>query len=486
MKHSNCLCLAAFILSLAALPSLFADDVQIAGSTPDEVVVRTPEDIEQGKKNVRSVADQLREMFKPITKKTRPAKDSAPYMKTVDIDEETSVLIYRCRYATASKLLNSVEAMVSDTGYVEYAEEQNLLTIRDMKDNVKAIEKALPELDVASSQVLIEAKIIEIMISDNSQRNLSFAFNSPTTISKINPSTSQRFDGDVLSTAGMSTSPYSTNNTDGGTLNWTFASGHNNFNIALQWLLTAQDARVLSSPVIVVARNEEAKISNGQDVPIQSQTITSGSISTSTTFKRVGVTLTVQPLMINDDNVTLMVEPEVSNIQSYQTITQNNGGSYQVPIVSIRSISSYLRLSDGQIVIMGGLYNNRNSIQQQRIPFLSDIPYLGELFTSKYTEKEIIQLLFFLRVRILTPDDLADGVLFDPEEVISTSEKIGDVMHDSELMPKLNPSVEKVKNEFVDNPLVSFQTIKNWFSSDDKSAEKTEETGAPEQEESAE
>ena len=458
-------------LALAALAgTTLSADEPISGIDSTEVVVKTPESIEQGKRNVVSVAQQLREMFQPITKRSRQVEEEPPYLKIIPSANDTSILIYRCRYVTASKLRNSVDAMISDTGYVEYGVEQNMLTIRDAAENIEAIAKTLPMIDVATPQVLIEAKIVEVLISDNSQRNLSFMFNSPTTISMIDGITDQRYDGDVMSYGGIRTSPQGGNTTDGSTTNWTFAAGHNNFNIALQWLLTALDAKVLSSPVIVVGRNEEAEISNGQDVPIQSQTITNGSISTSTTFKRVGVTLTVEPLMINNDNVTLRVKPEVSNIQSYQTIS-NGSGYYQVPVVSIRSISSYLRLADGQIVIMGGLYTNRNSIQQERIPFLSDIPYLGELFTSKYTEKEILQLLFFLRVRILNPNDMADGVLFDPEEMIRTTNEFGEVMRNSDELPKLETTVEKVNEEFIENPLVSWKTL---FGSDDK--EKKAET----------
>ncbi|MBR5679810.1 MAG: hypothetical protein IKX19_04090, partial [Clostridia bacterium] len=137
------------------------------------------------------------------------------------------------------------------------------------------------------------------------------------------------------------------------------------------------------------------------------------------------------------------------------------------PVISIRSISSFLRLADGQIVIMGGLYTNRNSLQQERIPFLSDIPYLGELFTSKYTEKEILQLLFFLRVRILTPNDMADGVLFDPEEVIRSTNDIGDIMRKSDELPNLETTVEKVNDEFIKNPLVSFKTLFGWGDEDE-------------------
>jgi type II secretory pathway component GspD/PulD (secretin) len=445
-------------LALAAISgtSIHADE-PIVGIDATEVVVKTPESIEEGKRNVVSVAQQLREMFQPIRKRSRQAEEEPPYLKIIPSTNDTSILIYRCRYVTASKLRNSVDAMISDTGYVEYAVEENLLTIRDTVENVEAIAKTLPLIDVATPQVLIEAKIVEVLISDNTQRNLSFMFNSPTTISMID-GLDQRYDGDVMSYGGIQTSPQGGSSSDGSVTNWTFAAGHNNFNIALQWLLTALDAKVLSSPVIVVGRNEEAEISNGQDVPIQSQTITNGSISTSTTFKRVGVTLTVEPLMVNKDNVTLRVEPEVSNIQSYQTIS-NGSGFYQVPVISIRSISSYLRLADGQIVIMGGLYTNRNSVQQERIPFLSDIPYLGELFTSKYTDKEILQLLFFLRVRILNPNDMADGVLFDPEEMIRTTNEFGEVMRSSKELPTLETTIEKVNDEFIKNPLVSWETL---------------------------
>ncbi|MBR2963917.1 MAG: type II secretion system protein GspD [Lentisphaeria bacterium] len=458
-------------LALAALTgtSIYADET-ISGIDSTEVVEKTPESIEEGKRNVVSVAQQLREMFQPIRKQARQnVQEEPPYLKIIPSTNDTSILIYRCRYVTASKLRNSVDAMISDTGYVEYGVEQNMLTIRDSSENIEAIAKTLPLIDFATPQVLIEAKIVEVLLSDNTQRNLSFMFNSPTTISMID-GMDQRYDGDTMSYGGIRTSPQGGNTSDGSVTNWTFAAGHNNFNIALQWLLTALDAKVLSSPVIVVSRNEEAEISNGQDVPIQSQTITNGSISTSTTFKRVGVTLTVEPLMINNDNVTLRVEPEVSNIQSYQTIANGNG-FYQVPVISIRSISSYLRLADGQIVIMGGLYTNRNSIQQERIPFLSDIPYLGELFTSKYTEKEILQLLFFLRVRILNPNDMADGVLFDPEEMIRTTNEFGEVMRNSDELPKLETTVEKVNEEFIENPLVSWKTL---FGSDDE--EKKAET----------
>ena len=163
---------------------------------------------------------------------------------------------------------------------------------------------------------------------------------------------------------------------------------------------------------------------------------------------------------------TQLFENFIGGVRQYLPVTlrERSFSRQGDTFVKIRSISSYLRLADGQIVIMGGLYTNRNSIQQERIPFLSDIPYLGELFTSKYTDKEILQLLFFLRVRILNPNDMADGVLFDPEEMIRTTNEFGEVMRNSKELPSLETTIERVNDEFIENPLVSWKTL---FGSDD-------------------
>ncbi len=456
MMLKSCLLLAgcAVAVTCAAGPN---DGAAPSVLYPGEIVVKTPESIAQGKQNVRSVAEQLRSLFRPLQKARKTsAKAEQPYLKIINAPNDRAILIYRCRYSTAAKILASVEALITDQGYVESAEEQNLLIINDAKSNIEALAQALPSLDVASPQVLIEAKVIEVMVSDGMQRNLSFGMsNVQNNIPMLDAASGQEIMGAVANTAGFATSQLSPSQTsNGGKLDWTFASGDTAFNVAFQWLLNASDAKVLSSPIIVVARNEESTISNGQDVPIQSQTITSGSISTSTTFKRVGVTLKVEPKMINHDSVTLLVEPEVSNIQSYQTISQGSG-NYQVPLISIRNISTNVKLGNGQVLMMGGLYNSRESVSQERIPFLSDMPYFGEFFTAKYRSKELIQLLFFIRVQILTPDEVADGILFDPDTVADVNNKIGNILRQSPFLPAAQSTLKQVKEEFVDRSLNS-------------------------------
>ncbi len=443
---------AALMVGFSAVAA-DADGAPPSVLAPGQIVVKTPEDVEAGRQNVLRVADQLRTLFTPYRKvrKEKVAEDES-YLKVVQGHGGRSTLIYRCRYNTASKLAASTETMITAEGYVEATAEQNMLVINDKDDSIKALKEALPMIDVASSQVLIEARVVEIMISDGMERNLSVMFNQNDTIKGYDAS-GNSINIPIANTAGIKTSSQAPSATsDGGKFDWVFSSGDKNMKVSFQWLLNALDAKVLSAPTIVVARNEKSIISNGQDVPIQSLTNTTSGTQTSTTFKRVGVTLTVLPKMINADNVTLWVQPQVSNIQSYQTISQG-GSSYQVPVISVRSIETNLKLEDGQVVVMGGLYNNRESIKQERIPFFSDMPYFGEAFTSKYREKELIQLLFFLRVRILTADDLADGVLFDPDQMAEVTNAIGDAVRRSPSLPPTQDTLEQVKHEFIDRDM---------------------------------
>lgn len=451
-KHlQRCGLILALLLPVGAALRAEAPTGFEAGQT----VVLTPEDIENGKRNVVSVAEQLRSLFAPTRKiRKERAGEEAYYLHVAPLGDGRSSLVYQCRYNTAEKIYRSLDPLVTNNGQVEATKEQNLLVISDTTENINAMAALLPKIDIASPQVLIEAKVVEVMISDGMQRNLSLSFSNPVSQPMINES-GQEVQGKHMNMGGFSTKSLAPTSGSSGFSgwDWVFAAGEGNINASIQWLLNAKDAKVLSAPTIVVARNEKSVISNGQDVPILSVTTTNNSIQTSTDYRRVGVTLTVTPKMINADNATIEVMPEVSNIQGYQIVDQGST-QYSVPFISVRSIKTNIKLEDGQVIVMGGLYSNRESIQQDRIPFLSDIPFLGELFTSKYREKELIQLLFFLRVRILTPDDLADGILFDPDVVAGESSAIGDIIRNSESLPKLEGTLNQIKHEFIDRDMM--------------------------------
>ena len=288
-------------------------------------------------------------------------------------------------------------------------------------------------MDIPSPQILIEAKVVEVMFSDGMQRNLSLMFQG------------NRYQAGAQTQVPGNT----TSSTSGATGNFTPYAGKDSMNIAFQWLETAEDATVLSSPNILISRNETSRIVTGEEIPIQEATNTGTSIQMSTSFKEVGVTLEVEPSMINRDNVTLRVYPKVSNVQRYENIS-SGGANYSVPVISARSVESYIRMQDKQVVMMGGLYSNRTTLQQERVPFLSDLPYIGELFTGKNESKEVTQLVFFLKIHIIQPDhQVANGIYYDFDNNAKVSEKLGEIVTNADSFPMRERSLKRFRDEVV-------------------------------------
>jgi general secretion pathway protein D len=400
--------------------------------------------------NKKSVVTQLRDLLKPSNKKKNvvEATKAKPYLKVIEGKDGISTIIYRCRNISAAAIIDSLEIVVSVNGTVETSEEQNLIVINDKTSKVEELKNTLLALDVRAPQILVEAKIVEVFLSDGMDRNFSATFN--------------RYDADqnLTSTTGLAmASPGQTAATagQGGTMNWyPYISGvlgenNKNFNLAVQWLLTATDAQILSSPNLVVGLGTTASIVTGEDIPIQNSTIVSGSVSTSTTYKRTGVTLSVTPKLINEDTVSLQVNPQVSNVKRQETIIQGDVES-TVPVLAVRNIDTELALKDGQIIILGGLYLNNETESSERVPFLSDLPFIGELFTGKNVTKSRTQLLFFLKVNILSSDEIADGIIYDPGKQAEDLRKIGDAVKKSKnIFPdRGKTTLENLKEEMID------------------------------------
>ena len=420
-------------------------------------VKKTPEYLEQGKKNVESVAAQLRSLLEPVPENAKRIVTPLPKPDFTIIpgNNGRSTLIYRCRYIQANRAsVTAIENMLRN-GSVEFHTEQNLLTIYDSSENIENLKNALLAIDKPMPQVVVEVKVVEVLFSDGMSRNLSVQFN--------DTQTKKNAMGDTVvykSTAGMTNNSLSGSaETAGMNLNWfPYVSGSQNLQTSFQWVLNGQDAKVLTSPNLVISRNEEASLSTGQDIPIQEMSTTSSGTNIATTFRRVGATLTITPMIINDNLVTLKVAPEVSTVQQYQRINQGYDAttgeaiSFQVPVISIRNLETTLTLRDGEVIMMGGLYSNRSSMQEDRTPLLSDLPYLGELFTSKNREQEIVHLVFFMRVHILRPAEDPSGIGFDPDQVAEVSGKIGEILQNSPSLPKLKSTIQQLEEEFIDEP----------------------------------
>ncbi|WP_176011872.1 type II secretion system protein GspD [Victivallis sp. Marseille-Q1083] len=433
-----------------------------ATTSESKTIVRTEADVEQGQRNVQSVYEQLEALLTPasLDKKILKQRENVqPYLKVIpnadgtDLQEATSTLIYQCRFTDAAELAKSVESLV-DNGYVESNPSQNMLVLKEKSSRINEIKEAVLAMDIPAPQVLVEAKVVEILFNDGMQRNLGVMFNQAK-----EGETGTGSPTDLNSSLGASTSVLGSNAPNqGAMMDWyPYVNGKENIKLSFQWLLNAQDAKILSSPNIVVSRNQDATINTGQDIPIQTLQTTASGNQVATTFKNVGVTLKVEPKLIDGNTVSLVIYPQVSNVLQYQKVTQGtdasgNAMSFQVPVISVRSVKTELTMESGQVVMMGGLYSNREVLMQERIPFLSDVPYIGELFTSKSRTKEIVQLVFVLRVHIIQPDETVAGILFDPDALAAESESIGKMLQGPPTFPVIQSTIEQVDDEFIKNP----------------------------------
>ncbi len=179
-------------------------------------------------------------------------------------------------------------------------------------------------------------------------------------------------------------------------------------------LQSTGDGNVLSTPTLLTLDNEEAKIVIGQNVPFVTGQFTNtgsastGSVNPFTTVERkdVGLTLKVKPQISEDGSVKLVIYQEVSTIQA-GTLTNSNG-----PTTNKRSIESSVMVSDGNIVVLGGLLQDEFSGGDQKVPGLGDVPLFGALFRSDTRSRKKTNLMVFLRPVIMRSGADTDAVSF--------------------------------------------------------------------------
>ncbi len=175
----------------------------------------------------------------------------------------------------------------------------------------------------------------------------------------------------------------------------------------LNALETYSDVRTLSTPEILATDGVKAKITIGEDVPFitgQSQTV-GGNVMTMIQRQNVGITLELTPHILSHNRVRLDVKQTISALTNASQVI----GTIAVgPTTTKRSAKTNLTISSGQTVVIGGLISKETSINDQGIPFLSDIPILGYLFSNTNNEKKRDDLLIFLTPYVIrNAQDLA-------------------------------------------------------------------------------
>lgn len=305
--------------------------------------------------------------------------------------------------------------------------ETNSLVISAPQDVMKSLLDIIKQLDIRRAQVLIEALIVEM--SETAGMSLGVQWgslesgsviqygNSGTSISSVmigreeakdQTSTSYYYDN-----SGVRHSYDTTESGDYSDLADTLSSttGAAVSIMMGDWesLITAvsntSDTNILSSPSITVMDNGEASVVVGEEVPVITGSTTGSDNSNpfqTVDRKEVGIKLKVIPQINEGDSVQLHIEQEVSSVL---------GASGAVDVrFAKRQLNTSVMVRDGQMLVLGGLIDDRTAESESKVPWLGDIPIIGQLFRSNSTEKEKRNLMVFIKPTIIRNGVTADGI----------------------------------------------------------------------------
>lgn len=376
------------------------------------------------------VISQLRGLMQPPSQlEEELVCDDKPYLQIIKSEGDRSTLVYRCRNTKGKSIVDAVESVISRVGTVEESKDENMLIINDNNTKIDEIRKLITALDVTVPQILVEAKVIEVYTKDQLEREIEFDYNN----GEKNSDLRLGYDPSGSGPAQFNFSPFSAG----------ISGSYHRLHYFINWLQTANDAKILSSPNLTVSLGSTASIVTGEDLPIQSTSSNGSTTNTSINYKRTGIQLQVNPIRINDKTVRLSVTPEVSTVTRYESIEQN-GTNTNIPVISVRNVKTELTVRDGEVIMLGGLYSSEELKTEKKVPFLSDIPLLGWFFTSVDNTTVLKQLVFFLKVSII--NDSKD-TFADLDQNAQEMRDAGKIIKDSKALFPVEEQEEKTKTE---------------------------------------
>ncbi len=336
--------------------------------------------------------------------------------------EPLATALIKVSYATAEDLQSLIDqsrqnsdggggdgGLLSDRGSIAIDERTNTLMVTDTPDRIEAIQKLVRDLDHPVRQVQIESRIV-IANSDfghalgvrfgvtalHNKRNILAIAGDGAGADLLNPATNPRDDG-RLDVPGIP-DRYNVNlpvaDSNAGSIGLSFLAGSVMLDLELTALEAEGDGEVISTPRIVTANQHEAFIQQGVEIPYE-EAASSG--ATAVQFKEAVLELRVTPLITPDNRVQLELEIKQDTVgEIFQT---GRGGS--VPSIDTRELATSVLVNNGETVVLGGIFQDERQRQEDRVPYLSSIPGIGNLFKRRANSTKKRELLIFVTPTIV-------------------------------------------------------------------------------------
>lgn len=327
--------------------------------------------------------------------------------------------------------LNSANSNQPSTGgQIQADPSTNSLIISAPEPQFRQLRAVIDQLDGRRAQVLVESLIVEVAANKVAQFGIQWqgvmGSYGNGTIGVIGTNSSQGGGANILSLALAAASGNTTTIANsaanlGAGLNVGIAprvNGNYYLGALANFLESTGDANVLSTPNLMTLDNEEAQIIIGNNVPFvtgsYANSTGSSTVNPFTTVERkdVGLMLRVRPQINEHGNVKLTLYQEVSQVNPGTTGNPNG------PTTSKRSIESTVMVSDGNVIVLGGLLEDRYSLDQDKVPLMGDLPVVGSLFRNENRSRRKTNLMVFLRPVVIRDSATSDALMMDRYEAI--------------------------------------------------------------------
>ncbi|WP_180021662.1 type IV pilus secretin PilQ [Acinetobacter sp. YH16044] len=330
------------------------------------------------------------------------------YAKAADIEK----LITQSKTAGNTGSSNSNNAdedrgnLLSPRGTISADTRTNTLIINDTAQNIDQIRKMVDLLDVSVKQVMVEARIVKASTDFTKEMGVKWGLLSQGINQNdhllVGGSDTTLWDLKTPDDDGKYTIQRPSNlNVDLGVT----TSGASRIAFGLISLsdfmldleLSALQAdgygEVISTPKVLTADKQQAKVASGQEIPYQTTTGTGSNATSSTEFKEALLSLDVTPSITPDGKVQMKL-----NIKSDSPAGYANNGEI---ILNKNEINTDVLVNNGETVVLGGIFNQETQSKQTKVPFLGDIPYVGRLFRKDMKSDAKNELLIFVTPRIV-------------------------------------------------------------------------------------
>jgi len=318
-------------------------------------------------------------------------KDMEEIIRETDTPTEPlETKVFDLNYAESDKLTEKIqEVLTKEVGIVKTDERTNKIVVIDYPGKLTQIGQIIEAFDEKTMQVLIEAKIIQVTLTDTYKMGIDWQLvaSQDVNITAFNINRALSTGGAQL-IAGKD-SPTATKD----------------YRLVFDMLKTFGDVRTLSTPRITATDGQEAKILVGSKEVYVSDTVIQGdstqTVAENVNFVDVGVKLYVTPTINKNGFITMKIRPEVSSAS--REFEKQDGT--KIPIVETSEAETSILVKDGVTIVMGGLMKNQHTKNVYKLPLLGEIPFLGSLF--RRTEDTIIktELVIFLTPHIISGDE---------------------------------------------------------------------------------